>query len=127
MINAWAASPNWFLTNGWKVICTPEEELYVAPGLGGTLPDSYGHFDAQRIYEQWNMPSHANLVGFKVCRWCDSAENRSDAWFDQWAQRPLQVLAERTWGGPRSRTVNEFYERVDAVGCPPALPQSSSE
>jgi N-acetyl-beta-hexosaminidase len=122
VINAWTESPRTFLKKGWKVICTPEEELYVSPGTGGTLPGRYGYFDAKRIYEKWQMLSDPNLLGFKVCRWSDNAEARSDAWFDRWAQRPLQVVAERTWGGPRSATVNEFYERVDAIGNPPELP-----
>jgi N-acetyl-beta-hexosaminidase len=127
VVNSWTASPDKFLKNGWKVICTPEEELYVAPGTGGTEPGKYGYFDSKRIYEDWKMPSDPNLIGFKVCRWSDNAEERSDAWFDHWAQRPVQVLAERTWGGPRSATANDFYERADAIGYPPELPKSSSK
>lgn len=122
VINSWTASPNWFLKNGWKTICTPEEELYVAPGVGGTMPGQYGYFDSKKIYEDWVMPSDPNLIGFKVCRWSDNDEWRSDAWFDHWAQRPLQVLAERVWGGPRSATVDEFFQRADAIGAPPQVP-----
>jgi len=124
VINSWTASPNWFLQKGWKVICTPEEELYVSPGTGGTALGKYGFFDSKRIYEKWKMPSDPNLIGFKICRWSDGTEARSDAWLDRWAQRPLQVLAERVWGGPRSATVDEFYARTDAVGFPPDLPLS---
>jgi hypothetical protein len=124
VINSWTASPNWFLQKGWKVICTPEEQLYVSPGTGGTSPGKYGFFDSKNIYENWKMPSDPNLLGFKVCRWSDNDEQRSDAWFDRWAQRPVEVLAERVWGGPRSPTVQTFYERVDAVGEPPELPKS---
>jgi hypothetical protein len=127
VINSWTASPNWFLTNGWKVICTPEEELYVAPGTGGTEPGKYGYFDSRRIYEKWKMPSNPNLIGFKVCRWSDGAEDRSDVWFDHWAERPVQVLAERIWGGPRSATVDDFYRRVDAIGYPPDVPKFNSK
>ena len=127
VINSWTASPDKFLKSGWKVICTPEEELYVAPGTGGTLLGKYGYFDSKRIYEKWVMPANPNLIGFKVCRWSDNAQDRSDAWLDHWAQRPVQVLAERIWGGPRSATAEVFYTRVDAIGEPPELPKSNSK
>ena len=73
------------------------------------------------------MPANPNLIGFKVCRWSDNAQDRSDAWLDHWAQRPVQVLAERIWGGPRSATAEVFYTRVDAIGEPPELPKSNSK
>jgi hexosaminidase len=130
VINVWTASPTWFLARGWKVIYSPEDgpdELYVSPGDGGTSMGQYGYVDSKRIYEQWQMPANTNLLGFQLCRWSDKVEDRSDVWLDSWAQRPLQVLAERTWGGLRSSTVQEFYARVDAVGSPPEPPESSSK
>jgi hexosaminidase len=123
VINVWTASPDKFLAQGWKVIYSPEdgpEALYVSPGDGGTRLGQYGFLDSQRIYERWRMPANPNLLGFQLCRWSDKVEDRSDVWLDGWAQRPLQVLAERTWGSPRAATVQEFYNRVDAIGLPPA-------
>lgn len=122
IINVWTAAPGHFTTNGWKVIDSPEDgpdALYVSPGDGGTSLGQYGYVDSKRIYELWNMPSDPNLMGFQLCRWSDEVESKSDAWLDGWAQRPLQVLAERVWGGPRSATVTAFYSRVDALGHPP--------
>jgi len=124
VINVWTASPEWFLKRGWKVIYSPEDgpdALYVSPGDGGTSLGQYGYVDSKRIYEKWKMPSNPNLLGFQLCRWSDKVEEKSDDWLDSWAQRPLQVLAERTWGGPRLATTNEFYNRVDAIGNPPEL------
>jgi hexosaminidase len=123
VINVWTSSPYRFSTNGWKVIDSPEDgpdTLYVSPGDGGTSLGQYGYVDSKRIYELWNMPSSPNLLGFQVCRWSDNVETNSDAWLDSWAQRPLQVLAERTWGGPRAPSVTAFYSRVDEIGDPPA-------
>jgi hypothetical protein len=130
VINVWTASPERFSQRGWKAIYSREDgpdALYVSPGDGGTSLGQYGYVDSKRIYEKWVMPPDTNLLGFQLCRWSDNAEERSDAWFDHWAQRPVQVLAERTWGGPRSATVNDFYERADAIGYPPELPKSSSK
>ncbi|HEY1789533.1 MAG TPA: beta-N-acetylhexosaminidase [Verrucomicrobiae bacterium] len=122
IINVWTAAPDHFTTNGWKVIDSPEDgpdALYVSPGDGGTSLGQYGYVDSKRIYELWNMPSDPKLMGFQLCRWSDNVESESDAWLDNWARRPLQVLAERVWGGPRSTTVTAFYSRVDALGNPP--------
>jgi hypothetical protein len=47
-------------------------------------------------------------------------EHQPVPWFDFWSRRPLQVLAERTWGGPVSPTAGLFYQRVDALGEPPS-------
>jgi hexosaminidase len=122
VINVWHESSDWFLKRGWKVVHSSEEgvdTLCQSPGNGGNSPGDYGFVASKHLYELWNMPMSTNLLGFELARWSDLAEDRSDVWFDNWAQRPLQVLAERTWGGPRSQTVEEFYARVDCIGGAP--------
>lgn len=51
--------------------------------------------------------------------WSDQAEQQSPEWFDFFARRPLQVLAEELWGGPRSSSVWQFLARADSIGDPP--------
>jgi hexosaminidase len=125
VVNVWTDSPKWFMDRGWKVVISTEDgpdALYVSPGDGGTAVGQYGFADSKRLYEKWVMPSNSDLMlGFQLCRWMDKVESKSDEWLDSWSHRPLEVVAERTWGGPRSATVEEFYSRVDSIGAPPAV------
>ena len=103
---------------GYTVVSAPEPVLYVSPGFGRKL-GQYGYVDLQNAYEHYAFAAAPNLAGYEVARWSDGAEDQSPAWFDFFAERPLQVLAERTWGGPLSPTVWQFLARADAVGGPP--------
>ena len=109
------------IADGYEVIITTEEgegALYVTPGHGRKLGD-YGFFDVKYNYEKWQPRLHPHVKGFQVCIWADRVEDKEDEWFDQWAGLPKVVLAERTWGGPRSDNVEEFIKRVERIGRAP--------
>ncbi|MFC9332056.1 RICIN domain-containing protein [Kitasatospora sp. NPDC057015] len=38
------------------------------------------------------------------------------AWLDYWARRPMQAVADRTWGGPKATSFPAFVDAVDQVG-----------
>ncbi|MDI3424171.1 family 20 glycosylhydrolase [Streptomyces luteolus] len=118
VIDTWVSDdPSALAEQGYRVVATPEQRLYVSPGFG-RKPGDYGYVDVQSLYEDYTFPMPDNVSGYKVARWSDKAEEQSPEWFDFFARRPLQVLAERSWGGPRSATVWEFFARADAIGGP---------
>jgi N-acetyl-beta-hexosaminidase len=109
------------ISDGYDVIITTEEgegALYVTPGYG-KKPGDYGFFDSKYNYEKWQPRIHPQVLGFQVCIWADRVEDEDDEWFDQWAEIPKLVLAERTWGGPRSDKLEDFIERVETIGSAP--------
>ncbi|MFE3450767.1 family 20 glycosylhydrolase [Nonomuraea sp. NPDC059194] len=119
VIDTWVnADPSELARQGYQVVATPESLLYVSPGFG-QRPGQYGYVDVRKVYEDYAFPGPDGVRGYKVARWSDKAEEQSPEWFDFYARRPLQVLAERTWGGPGSGSVWEFFARADAVGSPP--------
>ncbi len=118
VFDTWVSDdPSALAEQGYRVVATPEQRLYVSPGFGRKIGD-YGYVDVRSVYEDYEFPLPANVSGYKVARWSDKAEEQSPQWFDFFARRPLQVLAERSWGGPRSATVWEFFARADAIGGP---------
>ncbi|MFE7706340.1 family 20 glycosylhydrolase [Streptomyces sp. NPDC057486] len=129
VIDTWVSDdPSALADEGYRVVATPEQRLYVSPGFG-RKPGAYGYVDVRAVYEDYAFPTPDNVNGYKVARWSDMAEEQNPEWFDFFAQRPLQILAERTWGGPRSATVWEFFSRADIIGGPSptepvALPKS---
>lgn len=109
------------LADGYQVIITSEEGdegLYITPAQG-RKPGDYGYFNAKVIYEQWEPQRAANIRGFKACIWADRVEHKADEWFDQFADLPKSVLAERLWGGPRDKSIEKFQERIKKIGTPP--------
>ncbi|SDE02414.1 family 20 glycosylhydrolase [Streptomyces prasinopilosus] len=117
--------PTPLVSKGYTVVAAPEAVLYVSAGLGQKL-GQYGYVDIRDVYEDYAFPTPeqggGRVLGYKVARWGDRAEARGTAFLDHFARRPLQVMAERTWGSPRSSSVEAFLARVDAVGGPPGSP-----
>lgn len=119
VIDSWVNNdPAGLAAQGYQVVGTPEMTLYVSAGFGQKLGD-YGYVDVKRVYEQYPFSHPDGILGYRISRWSDRAEQQSPEWLDFFARRPLQVLAERLWGGPRSPSVWQFFARVDAVGGPP--------
>lgn len=114
VINAWVSDAEWFLQRGYTVMASPEDRLYLAPGLTEVIqePKDYGVIHSDWLYEQWTPNAHPNLLGYKICVWADRVEAWPDAAFESVLEQPRAVLAERLWGGPRSNTLAEFDARV---------------
>ncbi len=122
VIDAWVGSPTELAAEGYQVVGTPEDTLYVSAGFG-TSPGQYGYVDLRNVYENYGFDHPANVLGYRVSRWSDQAENQTPQWLDFFAKRPLQILADRLWGGPRAPDVWSFLGRADQVGDAPSIDQ----
>lgn len=119
VVDSWVGNdPGALAAKGYRVVGTPENTLYVSAGFGQHL-GQYGYVDIRNVYENYPFPHPSGVIGYRVSRWSDRAEQQSPEWFDFFAHRPLQVLAERLWGGPRSASVWQFLARADGIGDPP--------
>lgn len=119
IVDSWVNNdPTGLAAQGYQVVGTPEQTLYVSAGFG-QKPGDYGYVDLQNVYENYPFAHPAGVLGYRVSRWSDQAETQSPQWLDFFARRPLQILAERLWGGPRSSSVWQFLGRADAIGDPP--------
>ncbi|MGC4821463.1 family 20 glycosylhydrolase [Micromonospora sp. DT63] len=115
VLTPYTGSLSYFYNLGYTVVGVPEGTLYVTPGLNL-------YVNTKNVYESWTPDTNAKVNGYQMARWSDAVEYQSDEWFDQYAKRPAEVLAERLWGGPRSSTVEAFFARVDAIGDAPGVP-----
>ena len=119
IINAWTGSPDAYLKAGYDTVSSPGNLLYVTPEgpPGGSLQP-----DDPALYQQWTPETDAHLLGYEVSRWSDNAVDEPDAYFEWFARRPEQVVADRIWGGPRAfPSVYDFEDAVDSVGDPPGI------
>jgi hexosaminidase len=122
-IDKWQdGDPAEFSREGYQTVGVNWGGNYVTPGYsttpGGTSPQGFeGYMPAEHIYEQDEYPSNELLLGYRLGRWMDRAEARTTEWVHFFSHRPLQVLADRTWGGPAAASAAEFYERADLIGA----------
>ncbi|MEU8020299.1 family 20 glycosylhydrolase [Micromonospora parva] len=115
VLTPYTGSLNYFYNLGYTVVGVPESTLYVTPGLNL-------YVNTKNVYESWAPDQNAKVNGYQMARWSDAVEYQTDEWFDQYAKRPTEVVAERLWGGPRSGTVEAYFARVDAIGDAPGVP-----
>ncbi|MFD6681812.1 family 20 glycosylhydrolase [Micromonospora parva] len=115
VLTPYTGSLNYFYNLGYTVVGVPESTLYVTPGLNL-------YVNTKNVYESWAPDQNAKVNGYQMARWSDAVEYQTDEWFDQYAKRPTEVVAERLWGGPRSSTVEAYFARVDAIGDAPGVP-----
>jgi hypothetical protein len=109
-------SPQKYLDMGYEVVVSPSDTLYVTQGFP-LLPNP------RWLYEEWQPQEHPRLSGYQISVWSDNAIDRPESSFDAYLRRPLEVLADRTWGGPRQGALADFVARADAVGTPPGVPE----
>ncbi|NRQ37506.1 family 20 glycosylhydrolase [Nonomuraea sp. NN258] len=109
-----------FTKLGYHVIASPSTTHYVTPRTApGNRPGvNYVTPDARFLYEEWNPSAETLVDGYQLCVWADWAEEQDDAYFDWYARRPLEVLADRMWGGPRLADVDAYLDAVDAQPLP---------
>lgn len=120
IIDAWTGTADAYLNAGYDTVSSPSDLLYVTPSSppGGNLEP-----DDPSLYQQWTPQSDPHLLGYEVSRWSDNAADQSDAYFDWFAHRPEQVVADRIWGGPRAyASAYAFEDAADRVGGPPGTP-----
>lgn len=112
------------LDAGYRTLLSPEELLYVSPGIEGTGPDAYGVVDIEKVHERWEPRRDAGVLGYSVAVWADSAEHHTDQWFFGKAYEPASVVAERLWSGKASGSVRTLLARLNRVGLPPPVIRS---
>ncbi|MER6298941.1 family 20 glycosylhydrolase [Kitasatospora sp. NPDC001539] len=116
LIDDWTADPTELLQQGYEVVLS-SQNWYITPGLG-LYPD-----DAA-LYSSWTPSTAAGVHGYEVSLWGDYRQTMTDAAFDSYLHRPLELLADRTWGGPLTASSNyTFEDDADAIGTPPGVPQ----
>ncbi|MFI9555454.1 family 20 glycosylhydrolase [Nonomuraea endophytica] len=103
-----------FSDAGYDVIAAPAVSHYVTPRTtpGNRTGVNYVTADPRHLYHDWT-PSQ--VTGYQLCVWADWAEEQPDAYFDWYATRPLDVLADRLWGGPLLADVDDYLTVVDAL------------
>lgn len=122
-IDKWLdGDPAEFTREGYETVGVNWGGNYVTPGYSttpdGSSPQGFeGYMPAERIYEQDDYPRNDLLLGYRLGRWMDKAEARTTEWVHFFSHRPLQVLADRTWGGPPAASAAGFYERADLIGA----------
>lgn len=122
-ISKWLdGDPAEFSRQGYQTVGVNWGGNYVTPGYsttpGGSSPQGFeGYMPAERVYERDDYPSDDQLLGYRLGRWMDKAEARTTGWVHFFSHRPLQVLADRTWGGPPASSAATFYERADVIGA----------
>jgi hypothetical protein len=107
--------PQHYLDQGYEVVASPSDKLYVTPGLR-LLPNP------EFLYEEWEPLEHTRLDGYMISVWADGAITEPDSGFDTHLRRPREAMADRVWGGPRRGTVADLFARADAIGSPPRVP-----
>ncbi|MBK1790938.1 family 20 glycosylhydrolase [Persicirhabdus sediminis] len=119
VVNVWnRPRQNAILAEGYPVILTPEEgkdSLYVTPMAGDGKPGDYGYMRPDYLYENWKPILTDQVLGYKVCLWCNKAEHQADEWFEQYYQLPLSVMADRMWGGAKVDSFKSFEKNTEAV------------
>jgi hypothetical protein len=108
--------PQHYLDLGYDVVASPSDTLYVTPGTR-LLPDP------KFLYEEWAPQEDPHLWGYQISVWADNAITETDSAFDDYLRRPREAMADRVWGGPRRGTVADLFERADAIGTPPGVPE----
>ncbi|HJP76057.1 MAG TPA: family 20 glycosylhydrolase [Pseudonocardiaceae bacterium] len=121
IIDAWTGTADAYLNAGYDTVSSPGNLLYVTPGAapGSTGPGT----DDTTLYSHWTPVTNPHLLGYEVSRWSDNAVTEPDAYFDWFAQRMQQVVADRLWGAPRGySSVFAFEDAADQIGAPPGVP-----
>lgn len=112
------------LSQGYHMIVTPEDKLYVVPGIENWDGSGYGRVDANHVYREMVFSNSPQIAGYMVALWADAAESWPDRAMLAKSYEPMAVLAERTWSGPRSPTLDAFRDRLNLTSSAPApLPQ----
>ena len=124
LIYAWnAPREQAILDSGYEMIISPEDKLYVVPGIENFDGGGYGVVDTDKVYNQMEFRSGKGVAGYMVALWNDAAENRTDSFLIGKAYEPVAVVAERLWSGKGSTSLDAFLARLNGAGlAPPESP-----
>ncbi|GAA4412488.1 family 20 glycosylhydrolase [Actinokineospora soli] len=114
IVNDWLADGSAHANAGYPVVVTTDGVFYVSVGFG-QQPGDYGYSNP---YDVFNHPysSTAGIRGYKISRWMDRSYALGVDNVDHFARRPLQVMADRTWGGPKAASLRALIDVLDRVG-----------
>jgi hypothetical protein len=118
IVEAWTGDPQPYIDLGYDVISSDSSRFYVTPSAppgGALLPNS------EWINSAFVPADSPAMQGYLISRWSDGAFFEPDNYFEWFAARPQQVLADRAWGGPPSASNFALEEKIDRVGPPPSL------
>lgn len=105
--------------DGYSVIVSPEDRLYVVPGIENFDGGGYGLVNNKVIYEDWPLESGPTVKGYSVALWADAGETFSDQYMLGKAYEPMAIMAERTWSGSASPSLREFLARLNKTSVAP--------
>ena len=121
LIYAWNAPRlNDMLAEGYRVVATPEDKLYVSPGIENWDGSGYGRVDTDYVYREMPFPRSPQIAGYMVALWADAAESWTDRAMLGKGYEPMAAVAERSWAGAGSKTLDEFRDRLNRTSSAPA-------
>lgn len=103
------------------MIVTPEDKLYAVPGIEKFNARGYGLVDLNQIHSEMPLAKEPQVKGYMVALWADAADHRTDSYLLSRAYKPMAVMAERTWSGRSSSSLDAFYVRLRRVAQVPRL------
>jgi len=107
------------LADGYKVLISPEDKLYVVPGIANFDGSGYGVVDTKAVYENWPLEKGDQVLGYATALWADAAETRTDQFMLGHAYEPMAVMAERQWSDKGSATFLQFLTRLNRTSAAP--------
>lgn len=120
LIYAWNAPRQAdMLAKGYHMIVTPEDRLYVVPGIENWDGSGYGLVDKDRVYRSMPFPRNPTIEGYMLALWADAAESSTDRMMLGRAWEPMAIVAERTWAGAGSATLDGFLDRLNRTSSAP--------
>ncbi len=107
------------LASGYKVILSPEDQLYVVPGIENFDGSNYGVVDTTHVYDTMQLKKGPAVLGYALALWTDAAEHRTDTYLLGRSYEPMAVLAERLWSDRSSTSLDAFLARLNRTGGAP--------
>lgn len=128
VITDWTSDGSAHANAGYPVVVTTDGIFYVSVGFG-QKPGDYGYSDPRTVFD-YPYSTNTNVQGYRLSRWMDKSYKLPVDNVDHFARRPLQVMADRTWGGPKAASFRSLIDAIDRVGegqpgAPVALSQST--
>ncbi|WP_436499715.1 family 20 glycosylhydrolase [Actinokineospora sp. HUAS TT18] len=99
---------------GYQTVTSQDGPFYVSVGFG-QKPGDYGYSNPNSVFD-FGYSNHANMLGYRISRWMDRSYELPVENVDHFARRPLQAMADRTWGGPKAASFPALVDKIDQLG-----------